>query len=82
MQMDVWYDLLVQELTDGTDPAAELRKDAEAVHAASAATTPDDVTREDRGGGARRDDPSSSPARTCNRGDACPAATEETSCRA
>ncbi len=81
MQMDVWYDLLVQELTHGSDPTEELRKDAEAVQIASDQGA-DDVTQEARGDGARRDGPSSSPARTCTHADACPAASEGTSCRA
>ncbi len=83
MQMDVWYDLLVRELTDGIDPTRELLKDAEAVQAAADATAPDDdaVRPEDRGDGAPCGAPSSSPARTCTRVDACRAASGGTSSR-
>lgn len=34
MQSDVWYDLVLRELTDGTDVAKERRKDAEAAQPA------------------------------------------------
>ncbi len=37
MHMNVWYDLLVQELTGGNDPTDELLKDAEAMHVAALA---------------------------------------------
>jgi hypothetical protein len=44
MVMDLWYELLIRELTAGMDAAAELREDAARARAAAETDEPEGVT--------------------------------------